>query len=334
MKKMKALLFQSKDAPLGLTDLEKPVPGQGEFLIQMHCAALNHLDLWIWQEQELSKPVISGSDGSGVVIEAGQGTDPSLIGKKVIINPGLYWGDNEKVPGEKFEVLGAPTNGTFAEYMVVPAEYVYEKPAYLTMAEAAALPMAALTAYRAAFTKAKITANDNVLITGIGGGVALCLLQMSVAAGAKVYVTSSVAFKINKAIALGAKGGFIYKNKDWVDEAKQEAGGFDVIIDSAGGNGFADLTAVAKAAARIVVLGRTAGEINHIKPGLIFNKQLELYGSLMGSSNEFKAMLDFITTHQLHPVIDKIFLFDKIHEAASYMDGGNHFGKVLLNINT
>jgi zinc-binding alcohol dehydrogenase/oxidoreductase len=329
---MKALLFQSKDAPLGLTDLEKPVPGQGEFLIQMHCAALNHLDLWIWQEQVLPKPVISGSDGSGVVMEAGQGTNRSLIGKKVIINPALYWGEDEKKTGEKFEILGSPTNGTFSEYLVIPAEFVYEKPAYLTMVEAAALPMAALTAYRAAFTKAKVTAKDKVLITGIGGGVALFLLQMSVAAGAMVFVTSSCAVKINKAIALGAKAGFNYREKDWIDKAKQEAGGFDVIIDSAGGKGFADLTAVANTAARIVLFGRTAGNINNLNPRLIFNKQLEIYGTLMGSSNEFKSMLDFVTAHKLHPVIDKIFLFDKILEAASYMDSGNHFGKILLHI--
>lgn len=329
---MKALIFQSKNNSLDLTETARPIPQAGEVLIKMHYAALNHLDLWIWEEQELDNPVVSGSDGSGVVIEAGPGADASLIGKEVIINPSLFWGDDEKSYSERYEVLGNPTNGTFAEYMVIPAEYVFEKPAHLTMEEAAALPMAALTAYRALFTKAQLKANEKLLITGIGGGVALYLLQMAVAAGTTVYVTSSSTEKIKKAIGLGAAGGFNYKEAGWAGDAINETGGFNVIVDSAGGDGFVSLTEVAAPGGRVVVLGRTAGNINNLRPGLIFNKQLQILGSLMGAATEFRAMLDFYSKHQLHPEIDRLFSFDEIGAAVDYVKKSNQFGKIVLKI--
>lgn len=200
------------------------------------------------------------------------------------------------------------------------------------MEEAAALPMAALTAYRALFTKAQLKAKDKVLITGIGGGVALYLLQLAVAAGASVYVTSSSSEKIAKAIGLGAAGGFNYKENTWTNDSINETGGFDVIVDSAGGDGFVSLTEVAAAGARIVVLGRTAGNINNLRPGLIFNKQLQILGSLMGAANEFSAMLDFYSKHRLHPEIDRLFSFDEIEAAVNYVKKGSQFGKVVLKI--
>lgn len=330
---MQAIVFHSKDEPLQVKEVEVPVPGKGEVLIRLRYAALNHLDLWIWEEQVLQHRVIPGADGSGRVDAVGEGVDAGWIGKEVIINPSLYWGPNEKMYSDDYQILGNPTNGTFAQYIVLPQEYVYEKPAHLTAKEAAALPLAALTAYRALFTKAQLTANDKVLVTGIGGGAALYLLQMAVAAGASVYVTSSSEEKVQKAVALGARGGFNYREENWVQKAKEQAGGFDVIVDSAGGNGFARLTEVANAGARIVLFGRTAGNINNLRPGLIYNKQLQIMGTVMGTPNEFKAMLAFYQQHQLHPMVDKEFPLNRILEARDYMKQGTHFGKVILSIN-
>lgn len=159
----------------------------------------------------------------------------------MIINPSLYWGENEAVQSDHFEILGEPTNGTFAEFVVIDKAYVYERPAHLSLKQAAALPLAALTAYRALFTKAKVTSKDKILITGIGGGVALFLLQMVTAIGAGVYVTSSANEKLRGAVSLGAKGGYNYKEPSWQQKTREETKGFDVIIDSAGGEGFADL---------------------------------------------------------------------------------------------
>lgn len=329
---MKAVLFQSKNEALQIKEVEMPTLNAGQVLVHLKYAALNHLDLLIWDEQMLNKPVIPGSDGSGIVHAVVKEEDDALVGKEVIINPSLYWGLNEKMYGNDYQILGNPTNGTFAEYIAIPVEYVHEKPVHLSLKEAAALPLAALTAYRALFTKANITSSDKVLLTGIGGGVALYMLQMAIAAGASVYVTSSSEEKLQSAITLGATNGFNYKNENWVKEAKALAGGFDVIIDSAGGNGFTQLTEVANDAARIVLFGRTAGNINGLKPGVIYNKQLQIMGSVMGTQNEFTSMLQFYRDHTIHPVIDKIFSINNIVEARQYLESGNQFGKVLIEI--
>src|SRR5690606_12617852 len=179
-----------------------------------------------------------GSDGSGVVEDVGDDADPLLVGAEVVINPSLEWGPNPVVQGHSFRILGYPDNGTFAEYITISKKYIFEKPGHLSFQEAAAVPLSGLTAYRALFNKARLRANDKVLITGIGGGVALWLLQFAVAYKARVYVTSSSDEKISKAIGMGAVAGYNYKDPEWPARAQQEAGGFDIIIDGAGGPQF------------------------------------------------------------------------------------------------
>lgn len=329
---MKAVVFKTKEQGPVIKDLPIPEPAKGQVLVKLSYAALNHLDLWIWKEQKLDKVVISGSDGSGIVHAVGEKVDASLIGKEVLINPSLNWGDNEAIQSDAFEILGEPTNGTFAEFVVIDQDYVYEKPAHLSLKQASALPLAALTAYRALFTKAKITCKDKVLITGIGGGVALFLLQMANAVGADVYVTSSSNEKLQRAISLGAKGGYNYKDPTWQNKAMEETGGFDVIIDSAGGEGFAALLELASPAARIVSIGRTTGNIKELNPSLLFNKQLQLLGTLMGTSTEFRSMLRFFEEYQLIPNIETEFNLHDILQAKEQLSTGKHFGKIVLKI--
>jgi D-arabinose 1-dehydrogenase-like Zn-dependent alcohol dehydrogenase len=138
---------------------------------------------------------------------------------------------------------------------------------------------------------------------------------------------------MQKAIQLGAKGAYNYKDENWVTKAKAEVGGFDVIVDSAGGNGFAQLTEAANAGARMVLFGRTAGNINNLRPGLIYNKQLQIMGTVMGTPTEFKDMLEFYSQHRLYPVLGEEFSLENIREAAAYMKTGRHFGKIILKIN-
>ena len=329
---MKAVVFKTKEEGPVIKDLPIPEPAKGQVLVKLSYAALNHLDLLIWREQTLDNELISGSDGSGTIYAVGEDVDVSLIGKEVIINPALNWGDNEAIQSDAFEILGAPTNGTFAEFVAIVRAYVYEKPAHLSLKQAAALPLAALTAYRALFTKAKVANKDNVLITGIGGGVALFLLQMATAVGANVYVTSSSYEKLKSAISLGAKEGYNYKDPGWQKKAKEKVRGFDIIIDSAGGEGFADLLELASPAARIVSFGRTAGNIKELRPSLLFNKQLQILGTLMGTPTEFAAMVRFFEEHQLIPIIEKEFSLSDILEAKELLATGRHFGKIVLKI--
>src|SRR5687767_11138721 len=198
-----------------------------------------------------------------------------LVGMEVVINPSLDWGSNPIVQGDKFRILGFPDNGTFGDYIAISKKYIFEKPEHLTAAESASIPLSALTAYRALFSKARLRAKEKVLITGIGGGAALWLLQFAVAYQARVYVTSSSEEKLARAKDLGATGGFNYKDSEWLTKAQKESGGgFDIIIDSAGGDQFSKLIELALPGGRIVNFGRTAGNISDANTRHLFWKQL------------------------------------------------------------
>ncbi len=302
-------------------------------LVRLHAASLNHRDLWIRSEQSnvSEHGIILGSDGCGVVEAVGEEGDASLIGKEVIINPSLEWGREPGFQSDAFKILGYPDHGTFASHIVISKKYLHDKPQHLTATEAAAVPLSALTAYRALFTKARLRPGEKVLITGIGGGTALWALQLAVAFQAKVFVTSSSKEKMDRALALGATGAFNYKQAGWVDEAKKQHRGFDVVIDSAAGPQFKNLLDVAMPGGRVVVFGRTAGDMSDIPPRLIFSKQLSIHGTMMGTRDEFLSMLDFIEKRQVHPVIDSTFTLDQIESAFERMTSAHQFGKIVIS---
>jgi NADPH:quinone reductase-like Zn-dependent oxidoreductase len=249
-----------------------------------------------------------------------------------MINPSLDWGNNPIVQGDNFRILGFPDNGTFAEYIVISKKYIFEKPEHLSFAESAAVPLAALTAYRALFSKARLRAKEKVLITGVGGGAALWVLQFAVAYQARVYVTSGSDEKIARAKELGAIGGFNYKDPEWAAKAQKEVGGFDIIIDAAGGDQFSKFLELAVPGGRIVNFGRTAGNITEISTRLLYWKQISIHGTTMGTRDEFLSMLDFIESRNLKPVMDKIYPIDQFNEALARMENGHQFGKIILEI--
>lgn len=326
--------FKGKGLPLEIKDMKQPVPVKDQVLVKLHASSLNHRDLWIHSEQTTvpDNGVTLGSDGAGVVEAVGEEGDQTLVGRQVIINPSLEWGKEPAFQADSFKILGYPDNGTFASWIVISKKQIHDKPEHLTLEEAAAVPLSALTAYRALFTKARVRPGEKILITGIGGGTALWALQLAVAFQAKVYVTSSSKEKIERAIALGATGGFDYKSPNWVDEAKKTSRGFDVIIDSAAGPQFKNLLEVAAPGGRVVVFGRTAGDITDIPPRLLFNKQLSIQGTLMGTRDEFLSMLDFIEKKNIKPIIDKTFNLSEVNEAMKYMESAQQFGKILLKV--
>lgn len=331
---MQAIVFRGKDYPLEICDIKKPKPRKDQVLMKLHYAALNHRDLWIIKEQSLpaDEGIILGSDGSGVIEEVGEDADPFLIGMEVIINPSLEWGDNPIVNGNSFKILGSPDHGTFAEYMVISKKYVFEKPENLTFEESAAVPLSGLTAYRALFSKARLRAKEKVLITGAGGGAALWAMQYAIAYQARVYVTSGSDSKIQKAKSLGAIEGFNYKDPEWAQKAQQTAGGFDIIIDTAGGPGFQKLLNLAMPGGRIVNFGRTAGNIGEINTRNLFSKQLSIFGTTMGTRDEFLSMIDFIESRNLKPVIDQTLPFQHFQDAFKRMESSEQFGKIVLKI--
>lgn len=344
---MKAIQLTETHQPVQYRDVPIPTPGQGEVLIKLQAAALNHRDVFIQKGlyPGIKLPIILGSDGAGVIQEVGAGVDPVWQGQAVIINPAINWGTNPKFYGPDFQILGMPADGTFAEYIVVNIHSIHPKPSHLTFEQAAALPLAGLTAWRALMTRAGLHKNaannpEKVLITGIGGGAALFVMQFALAAGAEVWVTSGTDEKLQKARELGARGGVNYRQPDWhkaliaqTGKVNHAAGGyFDVIIDSAGGAGFARLVDVAAPGGRIAFFGGTTGNITDLVPSKVFFKQLSIFGTTMGTQEEFAAMLGVVNKQQIIPVVDTAFPLADAQKALDRMDKGNQIGKIILSI--
>ncbi len=330
---MKALVLDAADAPLQLKDVPAPVPGPGEAVVAVGAAALNHRDLWIQKGQYagLKFPIILGSDGCGKVANVGAGVDGGWLGREVIINPGLDWGSRPVAQADMFRILGLPDDGTFAEQVRVPVSALVEKPAHLDIQHAAALPLAGLTAYRALFSRARLQPGERVLVTGVGGGAALFALQFAVAAGARVFVTSGSDDKLRRATELGASGGVNYQQTDWDKQLKSQAGGgFDVTIDSAGGDGFLKLLDLAAPGGRIAFFGATRGNPSGFDMRRVFWKQLSVLGTTMGSPDDFTAMVCFVNEKGITPLADHVFPLAEGNAAFGAMESAAQFGKIVL----
>ena len=331
---MKAAIIQAVDQPIQITDVETPRPQAGEALVQLRAAALNHRDVWVQKGlyPGMRLPIIPGSDGAGVVVELGEGVRSSWLGRHVVINPALDWGDNPRFYGREFRILGMPDAGTFAEFIRIPTKYLYAKPEHLSFDEAAAIPLGGLTAWRALFSRGRLRSGERVLISGAGGGVALFALQFALAAGADVWVTSGSEEKLERAKALGALGGANYNTPKWEKEFAAQMGGFDLIIDGAAGGGFSTLVNAAAPGGRIVLYGGTRGAITELIPAKLFFKQLDVMGTTMGTEAEFSDMISFVESRKLRPVVDQVSPFDAVEAALRRMDDGQQFGKIILKI--
>jgi zinc-binding alcohol dehydrogenase/oxidoreductase len=332
---MRAVQFTEINA-LSIVEIPEPVPVAGEVRVRLKAAALNHRDVWIklGQYAGIQYPVQPGSDGAGVVESTGAGVDADWVGREVVINPSFLWGNREQAQGEDFSILGLPRAGTLAEIVTVPVTQLAAKPAHLSWQEAAALPLAGLTAYRAVFTRAAIKPGEKVLISGVGGGVSLFALQFAVAHGADVYVTSSSDEKIAKAMTMGATGGFNYTHTGWAKTAAHGHAGrlFDVIVDSAGGEGFESLMDLATPGGRVVFFGATRGNPPALPMRKIFWRQLSLLGTTMGSPADWSAMVAFTESHRIVPVVSDVFSFENVAEAFDLMERGGQFGKIVVTL--
>ncbi len=320
---MKALVLEGIGDDLKIKEVPDLIQEDGHSIVQIETAALNHRDVWITKGKypRLQFPLIMGSDGAGYLDNA-----------KVLINPSLNWGDNPAVQAKDYRILGMPDQGTYAEAVRVPTRLVHPVPEHLSMEEAAALPLAGLTAYRALMVKCKPQAGEKVLISGIGGGVALFAFQFALALECEVYVTSGSDEKIQQSIALGAAGGVNYKDPQFAEKLSALCGGFDVIIDSAGGAGFTTLLKNCRPGGRISFYGGTQGNIPELNPQFLFWRQISIFGSTMGNDSEFLDMLDFMTTHKIHPIIDSVYPLEDANEAFQRMAEGKQFGKIVLKI--
>jgi NADPH:quinone reductase-like Zn-dependent oxidoreductase len=314
-----------------LVDLPNPVAGPGEAVVRLHACGLNHRDVWIRQGlyARIQLPCVLGSDGAGVVESA---PDPALVGKRVVIIPCEKWGPNPAAQSKEFLILGMPRQGTMAEKIAVPSSMLVPLPDHVSFEDAAALPVAGLTAYRALTTRGGLAPGDHVLVTGIGGGVATLTLLFAQALGAQVSVTSGSEEKLARARKLGAIAAVSYKAPGWEKDLVAQAGRPpNLIIDGAGGDGLNALIGVAAGAARIVLYGATRMSPSKLDMAKIFFKQIDIRGTTMGTDDEFRAMLALVAKHRIKPVVDRIFPLGQAIEANRLLEESGQMGKILLD---
>jgi NADPH:quinone reductase-like Zn-dependent oxidoreductase len=246
--------------------------------------------------------------------------------------PSLNWGERDDAPGNGWEILGDHTPGTYAELVSVPADCVAPKPAGLSWAEAAALPLVGLTTYRALFVRGQLRSGESMLVIGAGGGIATMAIALAVAAGAAITVTSSSKETIDHAVSAGARGGVLHSESDWPDHARAlspGSAGFDLVLDPVGR--WNESVRALRPGGRLVVLGANAAQTAGMDIRSFYFGQFDLLGTTMGSSRDFAGLLNMIDRCSVRPpVIDREFPLDRAAEAHEYLESGRTFGKCVL----
>jgi zinc-binding alcohol dehydrogenase/oxidoreductase len=333
---MKALALTAAGGPesVALAEVDIPSPLAGEVRVILKAASLNHRELWITRGQYpgMQLPCTLGCDGAGVVDAVGAGVDLAVVGREVILYPGIKWGPDPRFPAAKFGLLGMPGPGTIADAICVAADSALPKPSFLTFGEAAATPLAALTAWRGLTSKARLSAGEKVLITGIGGGVATFALKFAVALGATVFVTSGSAATLAAAEALGAKTGFNYREPEWRKALAKVSGGLDVVFDGAPAASYPNYARALNMGARVVLYGSTGGPQFPVVAPELFLKNVSIIGSNVGNPQEFRDLLSFMERHQIRPVIERTFPLAVARDALQYLETGHRLGKVVITI--
>ena len=300
-----------------------PLPTDGEVLVALRTAALNRRDSLVARGvYPFPLPLIPGSDGAGVRRDTGE---------EVVVYPALGWHAGEAFPGDDFEILGGPRNGTYAELVALPAANLFPKPKRFSWEEAAAFPLAALTAYRALFTRARLQPGETVLVLGAGSGVSTFAVQLAAQAGARVLVTSSSDEKIERARSLGAETGVNYAaTEDW-PAAVKELGGADVVVDAIGSTWPQSLACLRGRGGRVVVFGATGGTETALDVRPFYFGQQSLLGTMMGSPDDFAGLLRMIGEGAWRPVVDSVSPLADAPNAVARMVSGDQFGKLVLS---
>jgi NADPH:quinone reductase-like Zn-dependent oxidoreductase len=325
------------------TDLNVPEPGEGMVRVRVKAAALNHLDVFMLDGLpgvNITPPWVMGSDGAGIVDGVGPGVATVAPGDSVVINPGLsdrtceYCKAGEQSLCLKFRLLGEHLPGTLAEFIVVPAVNVRVISPAIPMETAAAFTLSTLTAWRMLVTRAKVTAGDDVLIWGIGGGVAQAALAIAKQRGARVWVTSGSDEKLEKAIALGADETINHRTVAVGKEIRARTGkkGVSVVVDSVGSATWEQSLVALGRAGRLVTCGGTSGPMVQTDVRRLFWNQWTIMGSTMGNDREFDAVTAELVAGRLLPVIDSVFDLEDGKSAFARMQEGAQFGKIVVKV--
>jgi len=303
---------------------EDPVAGPGEVVVELRFAGLNRRDLLVTRGvYPFSLPLVPGSDGAGVRRDTGE---------EVVVYPALRWGEREDAPGEGWEILGGPSDGTYAELVKVPEANVASRPKRLSWEESAVFALGGLTAYRALFSRAGLRSGETVLLLGAGSGVTSLAVSLAAQAGARVLVTSSSTEKIERAKELGAEGGVLYTEGDWPAAVKALAGGgVDVVLDSVGST-WADSARCLRPGGRLVVFGATGGTEVALEVRPFYFGQLSMLGTAMGSPRDFAGLMEMVIEGNWKPVLDSVRPLEEAGAALERLESGDHFGKLALAV--
>ena len=311
--------------------------------IRIATAALNHLDLFVFAGLPgvtIKPPWVMGADGAGIIDAVGAGVSGLHAGDTVIINPGIsdrtcpYCLEGDHPLCIRYGILGEHHPGTLAEYIVVPAANVRVIPAETDMVAAAAFPLATLTAWRMVISRAQVGPGDNVLIRGIGGGVALAAMQIAKLRGARVWVTSGSDEKLSRARDLGADETINHSKEDVakVVRAKTNKRGVDVVIDNVGEATWKQSLGALGKRGRLVTCGGTSGPMVETDVRRLFWNQWTIMGSTMGNDAEFDAMTEEFRAGRLMPVVDSVHELRDGRKAFDRLASGAQFGKVVIRI--
>jgi NADPH:quinone reductase-like Zn-dependent oxidoreductase len=317
---VKAIRIHEDGGPevLRYEDVDDPEPGEGQVLVELRAASMNHLDVWIRKGlPSVPKPRILGADGAGVIA----GTDD-----RIVINPGV-------LEGGRMHIIGETRDGTHAELIAVPRDYVHPIPGDLSFEEAAAFPLVFETAYRMLVTRARLQEGEWVLIWGIGGGVATAALAIAKALDAHVIVTSSSDAKLERARELGADAVVNHASGDVVAAVKEATGGgAHVVVDDVGEATWKRTLDAARPAGRVVVCGATTGPNPPAALHRVWWKQLSILGSTMGTPDDFQGVYDLIAAGRIRPVVDSVFPLADARAAHERLEAGAQLGKIVLTI--
>lgn len=320
-----------------------PLRQRGEVRVRMMAGSVNRVDLYMRDSGAgitHRLPQVMGVDGAGIVDEVDDGETLLKVGDRVVLYPGVTCGRCEfclrgdAVLCTRMQLLGEHRDGTWAQAVCVPAANVLPMPAHLDFAEAAALGVNHLTAWRMVFTQAKLQPWETVLIFGIGGGVSLAALQLAKMAGAKAIVTSRDESKLQRALALGADHAIHSASQDVAKAVMTHTGGrgVDVVIENVGAAVWAAALKSAVRGGRIVTCGATTGDQPGADLRRVFIRQLQIYGSTLGNPGEFHDLLNAVATNRLEPVIDSRFGLADAREALSRLESAQQFGKVVIEV--
>jgi zinc-binding alcohol dehydrogenase/oxidoreductase len=309
---------------LSVGEWPDPVPPPGWVVVELRAAALNWHDVIVRRgDYPAELPRILGADGAGVRRDTGE---------DVVILPSLAWGEDERCPGPSFSILGDVAGGTYAELVAVPEENLFPRPRGFSWAEAAALPLAGLTAFRALFTRGGLRAGETVVVLGAGSGVSTMAVGLAAMAGARVFVTSSSRSKLSRAAELGATGGVLYTDDDWPAQLRELAGAADLVIDSIGATWPQSLSLLS-GGGRLVNFGATGGDQATVSVRPFYFGQHTILGTTMGSPRDFAGLLALLSEHPAwRPSVEAVIPLSDVAAAHERLERREHFGKVVLEI--